>query len=241
MRSTSAMSFFTRLQSQPIKNLSSSMIVVTLGRIKQAHCLAPFILPAEKKIECQVRAFNASESASFQVVWRGLIQCRSHVSGSASAQLALKLVAKDQPDPQDQAQQQSSGSRTKRLKRGPFRIWSCPATSGTPCLGGHLGPEQKKKRAPPPQIPQFAADTLSAPQALPSWNPPPPPRFWDFQFKKKTPAPSRASDSHFPSPEQKNHEDVNGEKLTVKKWWIFWCRFLTVYAEFLTVYKGRKR
>ena len=34
-------------------------------------------------------------------------------------------------------------------------------------------------------------------------------------------------------------EDVNGEKLTVKKWWIFnadffmvWCRFFTVYADF---------
>ena len=36
-----------------------------------------------------------------------------------------------------------------------------------------------------------------------------------------------------------NQEDVNGEKLTVKKWWIFgadfftvWCRFFTVYANF---------
>ena len=34
-------------------------------------------------------------------------------------------------------------------------------------------------------------------------------------------------------------EDANGEKLTVKKWWIFgadfftvWCRFFTVYADF---------
>ena len=42
-------------------------------------------------------------------------------------------------------------------------------------------------------------------------------------------------------PERMDHfqEDVNGEKLTVKKWWIFgadvftvWCRFFTVYADF---------
>ena len=38
-----------------------------------------------------------------------------------------------------------------------------------------------------------------------------------------------------------SHEDGNGEKLTVKKWWLFECRFFTVYAEFFTVYKGRKR
>ena len=44
------------------------------------------------------------------------------------------------------------------------------------------------------------------------------------------------------------HEDVNGEKLTVKKMVDFWCRFFTVYAEFFTVYaefftvyKGHKR
>ena len=43
-------------------------------------------------------------------------------------------------------------------------------------------------------------------------------------------------------------EDVNGEKLTVKKWWIFgadfftvWCRFFTVWCRFFTVYKGHKR
>ena len=38
-----------------------------------------------------------------------------------------------------------------------------------------------------------------------------------------------------------NHEDVNGEKLTVKKWWIFGADFFTVYAEFFTVCKGQKR
>ena len=27
-------------------------------------------------------------------------------------------------------------------------------------------------------------------------------------------------------------EDVNGEKLTVKKWWIFGADFFTVYADF---------
>ena len=36
-------------------------------------------------------------------------------------------------------------------------------------------------------------------------------------------------------------EDGNGEKLTVKQWWLFGCRFFTVCAEFFTVYKGRKR
>ena len=37
------------------------------------------------------------------------------------------------------------------------------------------------------------------------------------------------------------HEDGNGAKLTVKKWWLFGCRFFTVCAEFFTVCKGRKR
>ena len=43
-------------------------------------------------------------------------------------------------------------------------------------------------------------------------------------------------------------EDVNGEKLTVKKWWIFgadhftvWCRFFHGLRRFFTVYKGHKR
>ena len=39
----------------------------------------------------------------------------------------------------------------------------------------------------------------------------------------------------------KTQEDVNGEKLTVKKWWIFGADFFTVYAEFFTAYKGHKR
>ena len=45
-----------------------------------------------------------------------------------------------------------------------------------------------------------------------------------------------------------NQEDVNGEKLTVKKWWIFgadfftvWCRFFHGLRRFFTVYKGHKR
>ena len=38
-----------------------------------------------------------------------------------------------------------------------------------------------------------------------------------------------------------SHKDVNGEKLTVKKWWIFGADFFTVDAEFFTVYKGHKR
>ena len=44
-----------------------------------------------------------------------------------------------------------------------------------------------------------------------------------------------------PKDPEMNHEDVNGEKLTVKKWWIFGADFFTVYTEFFTVYKGHKR
>ena len=36
------------------------------------------------------------------------------------------------------------------------------------------------------------------------------------------------------------HEDVNGEKLTVKKWWIFGADFHGLRRVF-TVYKGHKR
>ena len=43
-------------------------------------------------------------------------------------------------------------------------------------------------------------------------------------------------------------EDLNGEKLTVKKWWIFgadfftvWCRFFHGLRRFFTVCKGHKR
>ena len=36
-------------------------------------------------------------------------------------------------------------------------------------------------------------------------------------------------------------EDVNGEKITMEKWWIFGADFFMVYAEFFTVYKGHKR
>ena len=39
----------------------------------------------------------------------------------------------------------------------------------------------------------------------------------------------------------KCHEDVNGAKLTVKKWWIFGAAFFTVYAELFMAYKGHKR
>ena len=49
----------------------------------------------------------------------------------------------------------------------------------------------------------------------------------------------RATFSRVRVSEVKIQEDVNGEKLTVKKWWIFgadfftvWCRFFTVYADF---------
>ena len=43
-------------------------------------------------------------------------------------------------------------------------------------------------------------------------------------------------------------EEVNGEKLTVKKWWIFgadfftvWCRFFHGLRRFFTACKGHKR
>ena len=52
----------------------------------------------------------------------------------------------------------------------------------------------EKKKAPPPKFPQFAADTLPAPQR--------PCPFWDFQLKTDPPPPG-ASDSPFPLPEQK--------------------------------------
>ena len=49
-------------------------------------------------------------------------------------------------------------------------------------------------------------------------------------------------------PTPKSQEDVNGEQLTVKKWWIFgadfftvWCRFFHGLRRFFTVYKGYKR
>ena len=38
-----------------------------------------------------------------------------------------------------------------------------------------------------------------------------------------------------------DQEDVNGEKLTVKKWWIFGADFFHGLRRFFTVYKGRKR
>ena len=45
-----------------------------------------------------------------------------------------------------------------------------------------------------------------------------------------------------------NQEDVNGEKLTVKKWWIsgadfftVWCRFFHGLRRLFTAYKGHKR
>ena len=45
-----------------------------------------------------------------------------------------------------------------------------------------------------------------------------------------------------------DHEDRNGEKLTVKKWWIFgaefftvWCRFFHGLRRFFTACKGHKR
>ena len=36
----------------------------------------------------------------------------------------------------------------------------------------------------------------------------------------------------FPRRTPGTQEDVNGEKLTVKKWWIFGADFFTVYADF---------
>ena len=36
------------------------------------------------------------------------------------------------------------------------------------------------------------------------------------------------------SPWKLNQEDVNGEKLTVKKWWIFGADFFTVWCRFFS-------
>ena len=54
---------------------------------------------------------------------------------------------------------------------------------------------------------------------------------------------------NFTFQQAKGQEDVNGEKLTVKKWWIFgadfftvWCRFFhDFWCRFFTVYKPHKR
>ena len=61
-------------------------------------------------------------------------------------------------------------------------------------------PRKKNLAPPPPQIPQFAADTLPAPRPLLE-NPSPPPGIFN---KKWIPPPPGASDSPFPLPEQKN-------------------------------------
>ena len=54
--------------------------------------------------------------------------------------------------------------------------------------------------------------------------------------------------SHYATRHGIVREDVNGEKLTVKKWWIFgadfftvWCRFFHGLRRFFTVCKGHKR
>ena len=53
---------------------------------------------------------------------------------------------------------------------------------------------------------------------------------------------------YFYGREDFSQEDVNGEKLTVKNWWIFgadffavWCRFFHGLRRFFTVCKGHKR
>ena len=63
-----------------------------------------------------------------------------------------------------------------------------------------------------------------------------------FPRKTSTSEPSPRTEIHSPQ------EDVNGEKLTVKKWWIFGADFsrfgadfFMVRCRFFTVYKGRKR
>ena len=64
----------------------------------------------------------------------------------------------------------------------------------------------------------------------------------DSQKRSVTDSPKTAKTS------KSSQEDVNGEKLTVKKWWIFgadfftvWCRFFHGLRRFFTVCKGHKR
>ena len=64
----------------------------------------------------------------------------------------------------------------------------------------------------------------------------------------KTPQGLWSQKKPLPPTPDKGQEDVNGEKLTVKKWWIFgadfftvWCRFFHGLRRFFAVYKGHKR
>ena len=105
-------------------------------------------------------------------------------------------------------------------------------------------PKKKKKFSPPPpqnQNPQFAADTLPAPRPLLLETPP----FLGFSKKNRRPPLPAASDSPFPLPEpKKNQEDVNGEKLTVKKWWIFgadFSRFMQSFSRFIRDINGETK
>ena len=65
---------------------------------------------------------------------------------------------------------------------------------------------EKKYLAPPPAIPQFAADTLPAPQPLPGEPPPP----WDFQLRIESLPPSRRLGLPLPTPrEEKKIRNVH--------------------------------
>ena len=72
------------------------------------------------------------------------------------------------------------GFRTRKLQYIKIQVQSS--------LGGRFGPEKKIFRSPPPKNPQFGADTLPAPRALPLLKPPPPPGIFN---KNRPPTPSR--------------------------------------------------
>ena len=70
---------------------------------------------------------------------------------------------------------------------------------------------KKKKFSPPPQIPQFAADTFPAPRPLPLLEEPPPPP-GNFYKNQTPPPPPGTLDSPIPLPEQKKNKSETSTK-----------------------------
>ena len=90
-------------------------------------------------------------------------------------------------------------------------------------LGGNFGPE-KKYLAPPPQFP---ANTLPAPRP-PGPHPPGRPPPLGFSIKISPPDPPGASDSAFPSPEQKKIKNIRNVHQGL--FLLFFARFCTFCA-----------
>ena len=107
-------------------------------------------------------------------------------------------------------------------KKTAFRIWTPESTrrkrGGSPRRGGDEGPGECRRR-----IGDFLGGGglnifVSGPKCPPS-------KGRDYSVRQ----------------ERKAMCFLTGDKLTMKKWWIFGADFFTVYAELFTVYKGRKR